>query len=241
LEADSAASSSKTSTSEGFSGSVGISENCSGSSTITIGDEKIICLVRGPSSALRGSAAGQQFSDQGILECEVRFAPFATADQSVLSQTNSPSAHERYLSQCVTTALQAAVRLDLYPKSTIFVHLLILEAKGNELSSCIMAASLALCDASVEQRDLVSSYRISRTHAAGSGTISSGRKESTSAGDVNPDPQASLTVAMMANLEEMTYCTLEGKLQFEEIPEMQTACISGCERMRILMESVLTG
>ena len=63
-------------------------------------------------------------------------------------------------------ALAPAVRLDLYPKSTIDVVVTVLEADGNvsSLAASLLGASLALADAGVEMVDLVVATTVVSKH-----------------------------------------------------------------------------
>lgn len=62
---------------------------------------------------------------------------------------------EREHSAALATALEAAANLDSFPKATLDVYVLVLEAGGSELAVAATAAALAMADAGVEMFDLV--------------------------------------------------------------------------------------
>jgi len=62
---------------------------------------------------------------------------------------------ERDYSKLMEQALEAAVRLEAFPKSEVDVFVIVLQDAGAALAAAITAASLALADAAVEMYDLV--------------------------------------------------------------------------------------
>lgn len=96
---------------------IGVVRNAGGSSYLEIGCTKVICSVNGPFAPQRGL-----FSDIGVLEASVRFAPFTSKlGKDELLQT------EKYLSSAVENALSTTIRLDLYPKTLIALNIVILQ------------------------------------------------------------------------------------------------------------------
>jgi exosome complex component MTR3 len=75
-------------------------------------------------------------------------------DPSPSSRTPQ-SPDERELSAALQTALEAATDLASFPKATVDIYVLVLEASGGELGAAATAAALALADAGVELFDLV--------------------------------------------------------------------------------------
>ena len=71
---------------------------------------------------------------------------------------------EREFSLLLDQSLSPAVRLELYPKSTVDIYITVLETDGTAatLAASITAASLALADAGVEMVDVVAAYSVVR-------------------------------------------------------------------------------
>ena len=57
-------------------------------------------------------------------------------------------------------ALEAGVQRSAFPKATVDVQCLVLEAGGGELAAAVAAASLALTDAGIPMRDLITSCTV---------------------------------------------------------------------------------
>ncbi len=144
------------------------------------------CFRYGPRESVRAEA----FSDEGRLRCDVKLASFARAHaRGAFGQARAPphplgrrthahshtltphatlppqSAEERELSAALLQALHAAVLRETFPKASVDVYVLILQADGGELAAATMAAAAALAHAGVAMRDLVAACAVVRTHA----------------------------------------------------------------------------
>ncbi len=72
------------------------------------------------------------------------------------------SPDEREMAGLLNVALEAGVQRSAFPKATVDVQCLILEAGGGELAVAIAAASLAIADAGIPMRDLITSCSVVR-------------------------------------------------------------------------------
>ena len=72
------------------------------------------------------------------------------------------SDRERELSAALASALSGAVRRATFPKASVDVYAVVLEADGGELAVATSAAALALADAGIELGDLVSACSVVR-------------------------------------------------------------------------------
>ncbi|GAC94864.1 hypothetical protein PHSY_002437 [Pseudozyma hubeiensis SY62] len=123
--------------------------SASGSSYIEIGDLKLACSVFGPRQV-----KGRQYSGKAELNVEVKFAPFSSRRRRRPGKTTE-SAH---LSSLLHQALLPSLRLDLLPKASLDIHIMVLQTDGLE-ESCIaaacIAATTALASAGIEMYGLV--------------------------------------------------------------------------------------
>ncbi|KAF8470195.1 3' exoribonuclease family, domain 1-domain-containing protein [Kalaharituber pfeilii] len=142
---------------------------------------KLTCSVYGP----RPLPPSAPFSPQARLQCELKFAPFATPHKRRGYVRDST---ERDLSVDLTSALQRSILLEKYPKSGIEVFVTVLDCEGDAgslfnasgyvrrtmgggggggdqgvdvgllgvLAGAITCASAAIADAGIECLDLVS-------------------------------------------------------------------------------------
>lgn len=72
------------------------------------------------------------------------------------------NADEKELASMVHSALIGVVMLETFPKAVVDIHVTVLESDGSLGSVVIQAASLALIDAGIEVRDVVSACTVVR-------------------------------------------------------------------------------
>ncbi|RYY38290.1 hypothetical protein EON62_00525 [archaeon] len=107
----------------------------------------------------RGDTKGAvEYSASGSLLCDVRYAPFSKPAR--VERTPAQTAAERSTAAAIVSAVSPAVLLDRYPKAVIEVHVLILLSDGADLSTCIIAAALAVANAGIEMVDLPASVTL---------------------------------------------------------------------------------
>ena len=131
----------------------------SGSSYIEIGNTKVLCSVYGPREIPRKDDYDFKVAN---LNCEFRFASFACFMQrrGTLNQRDQ-GLDEKNFSSIIEEALKPSIFLHKYPKSQIDLYILCIQNdtdSKNILSASIIAASMALVNASIELYDLVASY-----------------------------------------------------------------------------------
>lgn len=84
---------------------------------------------------------------EGRLNCDLRWARFS----SPIAATQRRGGGALLLEQ----SLEAAVRMERYPRAELMVSVLVLEERGSALPLAITCAALALADAGIEMYDLV--------------------------------------------------------------------------------------
>jgi ribonuclease PH len=158
----------------------------------------------------------------GVLECEVKFSS-SQIDESSSATTagvgsndnNAVLNYERQLSTHIKDAITASILLEKYPKSTIYVSVLILSKKNvADLAVSITASSLALANASIQLKDIVTAVHLPVT-----ATI-----------------PCSLTLAEMGRLETLTTVLLEGALDESSIQSCIQAGRVECAKLRTTID-----
>jgi exosome complex component MTR3 len=131
----------------------------SGSSYIEIGNVKLLCTVYGPRDIPRRDDYDFKVAN---LNCEFRFASFSCLMErrGTLNQRDQ-ALDEKNFSSVIEEALKPSILLHKYPKSQIDLYILCIQNdvdSRNVLSASIIAASMALANASIELYDLMASY-----------------------------------------------------------------------------------
>ncbi|CAD6572835.1 MAG: hypothetical protein TREMPRED_000640 [Tremellales sp. Tagirdzhanova-0007] len=124
----------------------GLISQANGSGYIESGGVKIACSVYGP------RPKQPPYSPQGTLNLEVKFAPFASHPRRAPLRDTEPVP----LSTLLTQHLLPTLQLHLLPKSSIDVHLLVLESDTipNVLSAGLTVSSAAIADAGIAMSGL---------------------------------------------------------------------------------------
>lgn len=196
---------------------------------------KVFCAIHGPRAA--SSASNSATSAQ--LVCDVRWADFARpASRSSLEEMAAAvdrdagfaSDEERELGALLSRALCATVRLDCYPKSSIEVHVFILEDGGGASAAAVTTASLAMSDAGVQVVDLMSGC----TAAVVDGSLvldPSVEEELTASGTV--------LVSYLPSLGRVANVVQSGEMEMEQLIEAVKLCSGGAAQIAELMRSCL--
>ncbi|XP_043482147.1 exosome complex component MTR3-like [Leptopilina heterotoma] len=126
---------------------VGIVSQAKGSAYIEMGRTKVICSVFDPREIPNKS----NYTHQGELFCEFKFATFSTSKRKIHQQDSE----EKEYSCVMQRALEPAVCRSEFPNFQVDIYALVLENGGSALAAAIMAASLALSNANVPMFGLV--------------------------------------------------------------------------------------
>lgn len=121
-----------------------------GSCVFSCGATVVNASVLGPRHGmLRG---GDVRSEEASLACRVVFSAVSGERRRQAKRGNRITDE---FGAALSQALDEIVLLSNYPNASITVSIEVLQADGNELESCINAASLALANAGVAMKDLV--------------------------------------------------------------------------------------
>ena len=128
---------------------VGNLKNADGSAYIQFGENKIMAAVYGPKEVHPKHSA---LPDRSVLRCRYHMSPFSTEER----KNPAPSRREIEISKVIREALVPAVLLEDYPRTAIDVYVEVLQSDGGSRCAGISAAAVALADAGINMRDLVS-------------------------------------------------------------------------------------
>mmetsp|Transcript_10896 Transcript_10896/g.11701 ORF Transcript_10896/g.11701 Transcript_10896/m.11701 type:complete len:352 (-) Transcript_10896:403-1458(-) len=221
-------------------------------------------------------------NDIGCLRCHVKYAPHIGIDQvsqrsrsvtaldgssnnnnkSGTATTSTQSAgklnqeltlRESDLSRRLTAALLPVVILEQYPKCAIVINLTVLQDDGSCLSASITAASMALVDALVELRDVVTSCTVAVVDRGCCKHNEEDRwiyladpteREATSSTLFASDTTTTTTVALIClamtpNHKEVTLWSQSGRLSSDMASHAMELCRDGCRTMHNFMRESL--
>jgi len=202
---------------------VGVLPNADGSAYLEQGKNKILVGVYGPKEAHPRHIAQQ---DRAVIQCRYHMAPFSVDER----KSPAPSRRDVELSKVIREALEPAVFLEYYPKTSIQVYIEILQADGGTRCAGITAASLALADAGIPMRDLVVA-------------CAAGKAEGKLIVDLMDTEdkvgEADVPVAFMPNLNAITLLQMDGNLSVEEFENAINMALDGCKQLYVLQKEAL--
>src|SRR6187401_1377197 len=191
---------------------VGIIRNADGSALIEFGKNKIIAAVYGPREVHPKHMA---LSDRCVVRCRYHMSPFSTDTR----KSPAPSRRETEISKVIREALEPALILEDYPRAAIDVFIEVLQADGGSRCAGITAASVALADAGINMRDIVTA-------------CAAGKVDERIVLDINDTEDkeggADMPVAYMPHLNQITLLQLDGILSSEQFNECLDKAIGGC-------------
>lgn len=216
----------------------------SGSALVELGHTKVLCRVEGPVTAT--DSYSNTNMDEGVLQCVVKYAPLVgikpqssvgntvtTLDSQQISmgRLNAVTMKlESDLSSNVHAALLPSIPLNQFPKCLLTVSITILQDDGSALSTCILAASLALADANVELYDMTTSCTVA---VLGSTLVADPTEDELSVAD------ATVVLAIMPSWKDVTLWFQSGKLSGDVATQAVDLCRSGCRTLQRFMRQCL--
>jgi len=202
---------------------VGVVKNADGSAFIEFGKNKIIVGVYGPREVHPKHMA---LPDRCVLRCRYHMSPFSTDTR----KNPAPSRREVEISKVIRESLEPSLILSDYPRAVIDVFVEVLQADGGSRCAGIAAASVALADAGINMRDLVSACAAGRL----------GDKIVLDINDLeDKEGDADMPVAYLPNVEQITLLQLDGKLSSSQFNECLNKAISGCKLVYEIQKDAL--
>ena len=201
----------------------GVLPNADGSAYIEMGRNKIIVGVFGPREMHPRRFAKP---NEATLRCRYHMSPFSVDPR----RSPAPSRRDTEIGMVMSWALEPAVFLEKYPRSVIDVYAEVLEADGGTRTACINAATVALVDAGIPMRDLVSSC------AAG---VVDGQIVLDLGDYEDKEGEADIPVAYMPKLEKITLLQMDGIQPVKVFNDCVELAIEGCLQINEIQREAL--
>ncbi|XP_042481743.1 exosome complex component RRP41 homolog isoform X1 [Macadamia integrifolia] len=208
---------------------IGAVSKADGSAVFEMGNTKVIAAVYGPREVQNRS---QQINDQALVRCEYSMANFSTGDRMRKPKGDRRSTE---ISLVIRQTMEACILTHLMPRSQIDIFVQVLQADGGTRSACINAATLALADAGIPMRDIVTS--------CSAGYLNSTPLLGTKCEDLNyvedsaggPD----VTVGILTKLDKVTLLQMDAKLPMDIFENVMQLAIEGCKAIANYIREVL--
>jgi exosome complex component RRP41 len=202
---------------------VGILNNANGSAYVEFGGNKIVVGVYGPREAHPRRLI---LPDRAIIRSRYRMAPFSVDER----KNPAPSRREIEISKVIREALEPAIMSEYYPRTTIDIFIEVLQSDGGSRCASIVGASLALADAGIPMRDLVSACSVGK--AEGKMILDLSDLED-KYGEVD------MPVAFMPNFNCITLLQMDGEMILDEFNKGLDMAINACKKIHKMQEEAL--
>jgi exosome complex component RRP41 len=202
---------------------VGILENADGSAYIEQGKNKILAAVYGPGEVHPRHLAEP---DRAILRCRYHMAPFSVQER----KSPAPSRREVEISMVIRKAIEPALFLEKYPKTSIDLYIEILQADGGTRCASINVASLALADAGIPMKDIVVA-------------CAAGKVDEHIVLDLNDiedkEGKADVPIAYLPSFNKVSLLQMDGLLTFQEFKQVLELAVDGCKQISAIQKESL--
>lgn len=204
---------------------VGVVERADGSAMFRIGNTIAIAAVYGPRQLY---PAFLQNPEKGILRCNYDMMSFSVSER----KRPGPTRRSVEISLVTANALLPALDLNKFPDTVVDVFIIIQQADAGTRCAGISAASLALADAGLPMRDLVSSISVGKV--GDKIVLDLNKKE-----EDYENGSTDIPVAMMPRTSEITLLQLDGDIKKEEILEALNMAKKGCKQIYEIQREAL--
>jgi exosome complex component RRP41 len=182
---------------------VDVIKNADGSAYIEWGNNKIFASVYGPREVHPHHLAKP---DKGILRVFYRMATFSVFDR----KRPAPGRREKEISMIISDCLEPVLFLELYPGTSFEIFIEVVDADGGTRCASTTVAALALADAGVPMRSLVTSCAVGKFD---------GKLVTDLSGIEDKAGEADLPTAMTWFNDELSLLQFDGKLTQSELDE----------------------
>uniref|UniRef100_T1J3I6 Exoribonuclease phosphorolytic domain-containing protein n=1 Tax=Strigamia maritima TaxID=126957 RepID=T1J3I6_STRMM len=197
-----------------------------GSAYIEMNKTKVICSVYGP----RQIPKKQDISINGLLTCELKFAPFSCRQRRQYQQDNE----EKELSLLLKQALESAICMHTFPNASLDVYVSVLENDGSALAAAITCAGLAIADSGIDMYDSIigSSLKQNGDYTLLDPTYDEEMLKCDSSHGL-------VTIGYMPNKQQITAIQQSGILKQSTLENAVTNLIEACNRIYPLVKDCL--
>ncbi|HDI10209.1 MAG TPA: exosome complex exonuclease Rrp41, partial [Euryarchaeota archaeon] len=155
---------------------------------------------------------------RAVVNCRYNMAPFSVEER----KRSGPDRRSIEISKVTRLALEPAIFTEYFPRTSIDIFIEILQADAGTRTTGITAASLALADAGIPMRDLVSACAVGKV--AGRIVLDLTKVEDNFG-------EADMPIAIMPRDNRITLLQMDGTMTEEEFKEALKLGMEGCRKI----------
>jgi len=201
---------------------IGVLSRANGSCYLEWGANKVIAAVYGPREA---HPRRMQLAGKAVIRYRYNMQSFSVEDRA----RPGPSRRSSEISKVSREAFEPVIFSDAYPKAAIDIFVEVLQADAGTRTAAINAASLALVDAGIPMRGLVSACAVGKV---GGKIVLDLNKPEDNYGE------ADLPIAMTED-GKITLVQMDGHLTPDEFTEAMELVQKGCRQVLEIQKAAL--
>ncbi len=202
----------------------GVVPEADGSAFIEWGGNKIICGVYGPRECIPKHEANPY---RALIKCRYMMSPFASLEEHGRS---GPSRRSTELSKVIREVFENVVISQEFPNTQIELYIDVLQADGGTRTASITVAAVALANAGIPMKDMVSAIAVGK---GGDELIVDLGKLEDNFG------QSDMPLAFSAGSKDLLLVQMDGLLTREEIEKILEMAEKSSEKInRMQMEAL---
>ncbi len=205
---------------------VGIIPRATGSAMLKVGKTHAVAAVYGPRELYPQFLQDPQ---RAILRCNYNMLAFSGSGERVRP---GPSRRSREISLVMEKALTPVLDLEAFPSTVIDIFVELIQTDAGTRCAGITAAAMALADAGIPMKDLISAVAIGRI---GDKVVLDVTKEE----EDFEGGMADIPIAMSVRTGQVTLLQDDGEITKEKLMEALALAKKGCEHIRTIQIQAL--
>jgi len=173
-----------------------------GSAYIEWGKNKILAGIYGPRECI---PRHDQSLYRAVVKCRYNMAPFSGAEEHGRS---GPNRRSKELSKVIKEAFENVIISENFPKTEISIFVEVLQSDGGTRCAAVTAAAVALADAGIPMKDLISAVAVCKID--GQMAVDPGKEEDNFG-------ESDMPIAFSPRTGEVLLFQMDGMLTREEL------------------------
>ncbi len=202
----------------------GVLGEADGSAFVQWGGNKVICGVFGPRECIPRHDSNPY---RAVIKCRYMMSPFASLEEHGRS---GPSRRSTELSKVIREVFENLIIAERFPNTQIDVYIDVLQAEGGTRTASVTAAAVALANAGIPMKDMVSAIAVGK---AGNVLLVDLGKAEDNFG------QSDMPIAISARDRKILLLQMDGMLTRNEIAHMLDMAERGCGKLHEMQGAAL--
>jgi exosome complex component RRP41 len=184
---------------------VGVIPNAAGSASFKIGKTWAIAAVYGPRELYPKFLADPK---KGVLRCHYSMMPFSGSGERIRP---GRSRRAQEISMVMENSLKPILDLSAFPNSVLDIFVELPQTDAGTRCAAITAASMALAQAGIPMKDLISSVSVGQVHDMVVADLTYNEEA------YEDGPVSDIPIAMIHNTKELTLLQMDGEISKDDL------------------------